>query len=68
MKVELVTLHRVRNFGSLLQTYATQTVVEKMGAEVEVCDYVPQGLTVSHGGFLELNGREIRSRILRVLV
>ena len=67
MKVELVTLHRVRNFGSLLQTYATQTVVEKMGAEVEVCDYVPQGLTVSHG-FLELNGREIRSRILRVLV
>lgn len=51
MKVELVTLHRVRNFGSLLQTYATQTVVEKMGAEVEVCDYVPQGLTVSHGVF-----------------
>lgn len=67
MKVELVTLHRVRNFGSLLQTYATQTVVEKMGAEVEVCDYVPQGLTVSHG-VLELNGREIRSRILRVFV
>lgn len=44
-KISLITLHRVTNFGSLLQTYATQTVLENMGFEVEVVDYVPEGLS-----------------------
>ena len=45
MKVELVTLHRITNYGSLLQTYATQTAIERMGHDVEVLDFVPDGMT-----------------------
>lgn len=42
MKVSLVTLHRVFNYGSFLQTYALQTYLQKMGYEVEVVDYKPE--------------------------
>lgn len=45
MKVEVITLHRVTNFGSLLQTYATQTALEQLGCEVETVDFVPEGLS-----------------------
>ena len=45
MKVAVITLHRVTNFGSLLQTYATQKSLEQMGCDVETIDFVPEGLT-----------------------
>lgn len=45
MKVEIITLHRITNFGSMLQTYATQTVVERLGHQSEVIDFVPDGMT-----------------------
>lgn len=40
MKVSIVTLHRVYNFGSILQAYATYTVFKKNKCQVEVIDYV----------------------------
>ena len=45
MKVEIITLHRITNFGSMLQTYATQTAIEKLGHEAEVLDFVPEGMS-----------------------
>lgn len=45
MKVEIITLHRITNFGSMLQTYATQTAIEKLGHETEVLDFVPVGMS-----------------------
>lgn len=45
MKINVITLHRVTNFGSLLQTYATQKTLEKLGLQAEVTDFVPEGLT-----------------------
>ena len=39
MKVSLITLHFIKNYGSVLQTYATQEYLRKMGHEVEVVDY-----------------------------
>ncbi len=42
MKVLLVTLHRVPNYGSALQTFATQLAIEKLGHSVEVLDYYPE--------------------------
>lgn len=39
-KVEIVTLHYIRNYGSVLQTYATQKKFEQMGYSTEVVDYV----------------------------
>lgn len=45
MNISVITLHRVTNFGSLLQTYATQTALETLGHNVEILDFVPEGLT-----------------------
>ena len=40
MKISLITLHHIHNYGSVLQTYATQRVFEALGHTVEVVDYV----------------------------
>lgn len=40
MKISLITLQYVRNYGSVLQTYATQSLFENAGHQVEVVDYV----------------------------
>lgn len=42
MKISVITLHRVRNYGSSLQTLATQRFLQKMGCEVEIVDYYPE--------------------------
>lgn len=39
MKIGVITMHKVRNFGSALQAYALQTALEKMGHEVKIIDY-----------------------------
>lgn len=39
MKVSVITLHNVNNYGSVLQTYATQKILETLGCEVEFVDY-----------------------------
>ena len=39
MKVDVITRHAVGNYGSILQTYATQKVFEKLGYECEIIDY-----------------------------
>ena len=49
MKILVITLHHVRNFGSMLQTYATQETLQGLGHEVEIIDFVPRGLTLKFG-------------------
>ena len=39
MKVDVITRHAIGNYGSILQTYATQKVIEKLGYECEIIDY-----------------------------
>lgn len=39
MKADVITLHTVDNYGSAMQTYATQEVLKKLGCEVEIIDY-----------------------------
>ena len=41
-KIEVITLHRIVNYGSVLQAYATQYILEKLGYEVEFVDYYPE--------------------------
>lgn len=45
MKALIITLHRITNFGSMLQTYATQKSIERLGYDAEVLDFVPEGMT-----------------------
>lgn len=39
MKVALITIHNIRHYGSVFQTYATQRLLEDFGASVSVVDY-----------------------------
>lgn len=39
MKIGTITYHRAINYGAVLQTYALQKVLDKMGADSEVIDY-----------------------------
>lgn len=45
MKIAIITLHRVFNYGSVLQAYATQKIFEKTGHDVEVIDYITEQRT-----------------------
>lgn len=45
LKIAIITLHRVYNYGSALQAYATQKIFEKNGCEVIVIDYVTEQRT-----------------------
>ena len=40
MKIDIITRHAVPNYGSLLQTYATQKILNKLGYEAEIIDYI----------------------------
>ncbi|MGX8833549.1 polysaccharide pyruvyl transferase family protein [Amedibacillus sp. YH-ame6] len=48
MKISVITLHTVNNYGSVLQTYATQTILESMGYTVEFVDYWRKDNTGEH--------------------
>lgn len=45
MKIDIITLHRVRNYGSSLQTLATQQILEQLGCQTEIIDYYPERYT-----------------------
>jgi hypothetical protein len=38
-KVGIITMHKVLNYGSALQAYATQCVLESLGVSCEIIDY-----------------------------
>lgn len=39
-KVDIITRHAIANYGSILQSYATQKILEKYGYDSEIIDYV----------------------------
>lgn len=39
MKIGLITIYHVPNYGSVLQTYATQKILQSLGHEVKVIQY-----------------------------
>lgn len=46
-KIDIITLHRIVNYGSVLQAYATQHIFEKEGYKVEFIDYYPERMHMS---------------------
>lgn len=42
MKVGILTFHRALNYGAVLQCYALQETVKRLGYEVDVLDYQPK--------------------------
>lgn len=45
MRIDIITLHRVRNYGSSLQTLALQNKLVEKGCDVEIIDYYPERYT-----------------------
>lgn len=45
MKIDIVTLHRAQNYGSVLQTFALQKQIEELGHQVSILDYYPDRYT-----------------------
>ena len=39
MKIGVITIFAVPNYGSVLQTYATQLVLENEGCECQIINY-----------------------------
>lgn len=51
MKVGIMTMHRVENYGSYLQAYGLKKVIESMGHSVEFVDYEVDGTLSLHSTF-----------------
>ena len=49
MKVGILSMQRIYNYGSFLQAYGLKTMLEEMGCEVEFVDYRPGECLVSTG-------------------
>lgn len=65
MKIGIVTLHRVRNYGSVLQAYALVRLLREEGQNVEIIDYIPERfrlrsdlLFVRKDRYTDKNGRK----------
>lgn len=59
MKAACITIHRPVNFGSALQTLATQVVWERQGVELQTIDYIPARLQCRHRVRLLLNDKSL---------
>ena len=62
MKVALITLHNVKNYGSALQTYATQTILEKLNCEVKVINYYRKDLIENNLLETRINSSKVFSK------
>ena len=40
MKIGIITMHKVQNYGSALQAFALQHSIKKLGVESEIIDYI----------------------------
>ncbi|MDF2883709.1 MAG: hypothetical protein K0R54_4269 [Clostridiaceae bacterium] len=40
MKIAIITRHAITNYGSILQTYASQKILRNLGHSVEIIDYI----------------------------
>ena len=70
MKVELITLQRVPNYGSVLQAYATEKILESLGYEVETINYQPLRATMK-GMLINLKNKNTilkKSLLVRTII
>ena len=63
-KIGILTFHRAGNYGAVLQTYALQTAIEKLGAKAEIIDYHCPEVEIAHHPYygLKKNGLKFLPR------
>lgn len=59
-KVGVITLHNSPNYGSCLQTYATQVVLTRVGADAEIIDYYRKDAIPENEVNRALNGQLVK--------
>lgn len=59
-KVGVITLHNSPNYGSCLQTYATQVVLARVGAKAEIIDYYRKDAIPENEVDRALNGQLVK--------
>ena len=59
-KVGVITLHNSPNYGSCLQTYATQVVLARVGANAEIIDYYRKDAIPENEVNRALNGQLVK--------
>lgn len=59
-KVGVITLHNSPNYGSCLQTYATQVVLARVGANAEIIDYYRKDAIPKNEVDRALNGQLVK--------
>lgn len=69
MRIAVITCHNVKNYGSVFQTYATQSYLERLGHQVYFIDY--QRKDTADYEILDVRARQsqriYRNRLLRIL-
>ena len=66
-RLALITLHSVKNYGSILQTYATQCYFEQLGYDVEVIDYRRKWETPI-GYWTHLNDKSLKGLVKNIIL
>lgn len=69
-KVGILTFHRAKNYGSVLQAYALQKyLADKLGIENELIDYIPSGQEEFYKLFVPItNIRNLIGNILKLSI
>ena len=55
MKIGIMSMQRIKNYGSYLQAYGLKRLLEDMGAEVEFVDYKTEAPVMEQGRFKALS-------------
>lgn len=67
MKIGIMTFHRAANYGAVLQAYALQFYLTKMGNETKIMDYRCKPIENVHSPFYFLYIKGLKNRIRQFL-
>lgn len=67
MKIGIMTFHRAANYGAVLQAYALQFYLTKMGNEAKIMDYRCKSIENVHSPFYFLYIKGLKNRIKQFL-
>lgn len=67
-KIGIVTFHRAKNYGAVLQAYALQKTVESLGADCEIVDYKCENIDRAYKPFQFSKSDPVKSLIKSILL
>lgn len=65
MNISIITRHAISNYGSLLQAIATQRLIEDLGHDCEIVDYIRSDETYREKEKTLLKGKSYNSSLLK---